>query len=178
MGNALKMCCIEPAYLDYLRQFDRKVSFDTTHNRKFIGVLFELEGQSYYAPLSSPKPRHKSISAQAPDIYKIKDGTLGVINLNNMIPVIHSAIISFDISEVQNIQYQTLLKKQMLEIRVNEDLIRKKALRLYKIVASGKQSKLNTRCCDFILLEQMSAKFGIVSPVTKQEIAITAEDED
>jgi len=36
--------------------------------------------------LASPKPKHININPKAIYIYKIKDGELGVVNINNMIP--------------------------------------------------------------------------------------------
>lgn len=177
MSKSIRMCGVKTAYLDYLRQFDNRVSFDTTQTRKFIGILFEVNGHAYYAPLSSPKPRHANISAKSPDIFKIQNGTLGVINLNNMIPIHSSAIIPINISTIQDIQYQQLLNKQLLEIRTEENTIKKKAHRLYRIVTSGKQPKLNARCCDFTLLEEMAVSFGVISPTAEQEIAVSHKDE-
>ncbi|BCJ87281.1 type III toxin-antitoxin system ToxN/AbiQ family toxin [Effusibacillus dendaii] len=137
-----------------------------------------MDGHSYCAPLSSPKPKHQHISDKAPDIIKIDDGKLGVINLNNMIPVLPSVIIPIDIASEPDQQYRQLLTKQMLFIRANEGLVKKKAKRLYQIVKSKKQPKLNNRCCYFSLLEQMSLQFGIVSPITAEEVASTNSEEE
>ena len=54
--------------------------------RPFVGVLFEIDGFEYFAPLSSPKPKHKNMKNTI-DFFKIKGGELGAINFNNMIPV-------------------------------------------------------------------------------------------
>ena len=40
----------------------------------------------YFAPLSSPKPKHKNMKNTL-DFFKIKNGELGAVNFNNMIPV-------------------------------------------------------------------------------------------
>lgn len=45
-----------------------------------------MKNLKIYAPLASPKPKHININPKAIDIYKIKDGELGVVNINNMIP--------------------------------------------------------------------------------------------
>ncbi|MBE5393811.1 type III toxin-antitoxin system ToxN/AbiQ family toxin [Brevibacillus agri] len=171
MSKTIKICGVQSAYLDYLRQFDKLVSEDPTQRRKFVGIILEVNDHSYCAPLSSPKPKHQRISDKAPDVVKIDDGKLGVINLNNMIPILPSAIIPIDIASESDPQYRQLLTKQMLFIRANEEFIKKKAKRLYQIIKSKKQPKLNDRCCDFLLLEQMTMRFGMVSPVTVEEVA-------
>lgn len=52
--------------------------------RKYIGVVFEINKFSYFAPLSSFKPKHKKMK-ESVDFIKIKD--YAVIDINNMIPV-------------------------------------------------------------------------------------------
>ena len=51
--------------------------------RPFVGVLLEINKCKYFAPLSSPKPKHIKMKNQV-DFYKIDSGKLGAINLNNM----------------------------------------------------------------------------------------------
>jgi protein AbiQ len=105
MSKTIRISGVQSVYLDYLRQFDRLVSEDPTQNRKFVGIILEVNGHSYCAPLSSPKPKHQSISDKAPDVVKIDEGRLGIINLNNMIPILPSAIIPIDIANVPDQQY-------------------------------------------------------------------------
>ena len=50
-------------------------------NFRLVKINYE-----YFAPLSSPKPKHQLIKRQI-DIVKINDGKYGVVNLNNMISV-------------------------------------------------------------------------------------------
>lgn len=171
MSTTIKICGVQTVYLDYLREFDRLVSKDPTQNRKFVGILLEVNDFSYYAPLSSPKPKHEFIADTAPDVIKIDRGRLGIINLNNMIPVLQPVIIPIHIVSEPDLRYRQLLTKQMLYVRKNEEAIKKKAKRLYQIVKSRKQPKLNARCCDFLLLEQMALQFGSISPEAAEEAA-------
>jgi protein AbiQ len=171
MSKSIKISGVQSVYLEYLRQYDGNVSRDPTQNRKFVGVILEIEGHNYLAPLSSPKEKHALIADKALDVYKLDGGTLGIVNLNNMIPVLKSTIIDIDIAKEKDNSYRNLLNKQVLFLRADEELIKKKAKKLYQIVNSGKQSKLNVRCCKYKLLEQMSLNFGIVLPTTIQEIA-------
>ncbi len=155
------LCGIENSYLTYLRAHDSTVSLDPTQNRKFIGVLFEINGFKYCAPLTSPKPKHARMSDKQPDIYKIDGGALGLINLNNMIPIFdEGVIIDIDIEQEKNAHYKALMKKQMIHLRKDEEPIKKKAKKLYSIVKSGKQPKLNDRCCKFLLLEGVASLYN------------------
>ena len=88
MSDKFKIVKIDYNYCDYLRKFDNKVCYNAgvKELRPFIGVLFQINSKEYYAPLSSPKNKHKVLKNKL-DLIKIDDGKLGVININNMIPV-------------------------------------------------------------------------------------------
>lgn len=176
MSNRIYICSINTDYLDYLRQFDDKVSEDKKQNRKFVGVLLEINEKKYYAPLSSPKSKHKSISDKALDIFKIDGGRLGVINLNNMIPVPDTAVIRLDIENEPDEKYKNLLRNQAKIIHSKHDDIKKKAKRLYGIVNSGSQPILNSRCCNYKLLESKILDFETVIKGTADEVAVAIED--
>jgi protein AbiQ len=160
MSNKIYLCSIKDHYIDYLREFDKTVLKNKNSKRKYIGVLFEIDDKNYYAPLASPKPKHLKISNKAPDIVKIDNGELGVINLNNMIPVPESEIINFNINNVEDEKYKNLLRDQVKYIQLNRKNIIKKAKRLYSIFNSGKHPLINARCCNFKLLERKCAQYS------------------
>ena len=56
-----KIVRVDSDYCDYLRKFDSKVIYNKRAKklRPFIGILFKIEKWKYFAPLSSPKPKHK-----------------------------------------------------------------------------------------------------------------------
>ena len=60
MYKSFKIVKVDSKYCDYLRQYDNKVSYNagTKDLRPFIGVLFMIDKCEYFAPLSSPKPKH------------------------------------------------------------------------------------------------------------------------
>lgn len=153
MSNGIYLCSITDDYIEYLRRFDKIVLKNKSGKRKYVGILFEIDDKKYYAPLASPKTKHLKISDNAPDIVKINNGKLGVINLNNMIPVPESEIISFNINDVKDKKYKNLLRDQAKYIKSNRKYIIKKAKRLYSIFNSGKHPIINARCCNFKLLE-------------------------
>ena len=74
-------------YLKYLGIYENKVSLKA--NRPFIGIVFKVNNKEYFAPLSSPKEKHKRMKTNI-DFFKIDKGKLGIINFNNMIPVINN----------------------------------------------------------------------------------------
>lgn len=79
---------VDPQYCDYLKQYDPCIPYtmDQKAIRPFVGIVFSLNGFQYYAPLTSPKPKHLHMKNQA-DFLKINRGEWGAINFNNMIPV-------------------------------------------------------------------------------------------
>lgn len=45
-------------YIAFLKQYDAKVPDNKNQQRPYVGVVLEIEGIKYYAPLSSPKIKH------------------------------------------------------------------------------------------------------------------------
>ena len=88
MIKNLQIIRVNTNYCDYLRKFDSRVAYNMNEKeiRPFIGILFKIEDCEYFAPLSSPKSKHKKMKNTI-DFLKIKNGELGAVNFNNMIPV-------------------------------------------------------------------------------------------
>ena len=59
----LKIVRVNSDYCDYLRKFDNKVAYNKNEKelRPFIGILFQIDTCKYFAPLSSPKLKHKNM---------------------------------------------------------------------------------------------------------------------
>lgn len=111
--------CVEPSYCDYLREYDPKVPYtmDKKSTRPFIGIVLNINGFDYFAPLTSPKPKHLKMKNQI-DFLKINNGIWGAINFNNMIPVPQCCLsrISMEIlpTDTQDeIAYKNLLMNQL-----------------------------------------------------------------
>ena len=47
--------------------------------RPYVGVVYTYNDLNYFAPLSSPKPKHLKMSEKAIDVFKIDKGNLGVL---------------------------------------------------------------------------------------------------
>ena len=75
--NSFKIVQVDYKYCDYLRQFDDKVPYNAGSKelRPFLGVLFKIDECEYFAPLSSPKPKHQ-ILKNTLDMLKINDGNI------------------------------------------------------------------------------------------------------
>ena len=162
-NKKLKFYTVTEEYMIYLKKYDEKVMDNrgVKNKRPYIGVLFEIDRKKYLAPLSSPKPKHLTMKNSL-DFVKINQGKFGVINLNNMFPVIEELIIEKNINLEEDNKYKELLVNQLdwCNKMENRDNIYRKAEKLYKEILNKKeQSRFWNRCCDFSLLEEKAIEF-------------------
>ena len=154
---------IDNKYIDFLSKFSEHLFHNAKitqkYTRKYIGILFEINGLKYFAPLSSFKSKHKRLS-ETVDFIKI--GDMAVINLNNMFPVIDGVFTLKNPAEESDAQYKTLLNNEIRIIRQKEEQIIANAKTVYnhKMMNDGK-SKLSQRCIDFKLLEEKCKKYKV-----------------
>lgn len=153
----MKLYNVANKYVDYLKNFDTKVPENKDSKRPFVGVIFTIDGNNFFAPLSSPKSKHLNMKNGA-DFHKINSGHQGAINFNNMIPIPNSELILMDIHAIPDENYRNLLNSQLKFINSNQDVLKKKAEKLYRLVESDNstltkhQLQIKQRCIDFILL--------------------------
>lgn len=123
-----------------------------------------VEGLMYFAPMSSPKPKHLTMK-NSMDFLKINDGEFGAINFNNMIPVCEGVYttIDFDYDNVTlNKKYIELLINQLFWLRRNVDIVCNKSRYLYNMYNSKRLPKsIMERCINFKLLEEYSVKYKL-----------------
>ena len=157
MYKKLKIVKIDPKYCNYRRKYDNKIPFNYGKKelRPFIGILFNIEKIEYFAPLSSPKAKHKIIKNTL-DILKINDGIYGVINFNNMIPVTKYNYEVFNLNNNNcDIPRFKLMRKQLRWLNANKNDIYAKSLLLYHLYINNKLPQyVKDRCCNFLLLEK------------------------
>lgn len=151
---------VDSKYCDFLRKYENKVPYNAGEKelRPFVGILFNIGNCEYFAPLSSPKPKHSRL-ANTLDLIKIDNGKLGVINFNNMIPVNKSNYNIIDLNEKTNDKNKSarilLLKNQLRWLNNNRVDIYEKSSNLYKkYVNNLLPINVRNRCCNFILLEE------------------------
>ena len=164
----LYLFTVDNNYLNYLRTFDDKVLFNHGIDRPYVGIILSLstpDGSiNYFAPLSSPKKKHKTMKNNI-DFIKIDSGNLGAINLNNMIPLVNGTYSKIDINSIKDKNYNILLSKQIRWIRSNKSNITSQAYSLHRKMAQDDSSlnsfelKVKSRCCNFSLLEDVANKY-------------------
>ncbi len=149
-----------------MRTFDSKVSYNEGYKelRPFIGALFKVNNCEYFAPLSSPKPKHKVLKNSI-DMIRIKEGVYGVINFNNMIPVTKNNYSIIDLSKDNkdniSIYRLELLKNQLRWLTRNREEIYKKSQLLYNLYKNDNlKSNVKNRCCNFLLLEEKCIEYN------------------
>ena len=150
--NRLKLYKVNAEFLDIIREIDPKVSL-LKERRPFLGILIKIETISYLAPLTSPKPKHKTMK-NLEDFIKIDSGNYGAINLNNMIPILEEKFEEININEEEDNTYKILLQNQLTWCNKNKEIIINKAAKLRsKKLSNTLRKELNDRVCDFQKLE-------------------------
>lgn len=162
----LKIVRVSSEYCDFLRKYDNKVAYNKFEKelRPFIGILFQIDTCEYFAPLSSPKEKHKSMKNTI-DFFKIKNGELGAVNFNNMIPVTKENYTLVDLHKetltLAELKYQKLLRDQLSWLNANYIQVKNKSFKLYNLYNLGKlPSNIKNRCCNFKLLEEKCLEYN------------------
>ena len=146
MKDKLVLVRVDTDYCNYLRRFDNKVPYNYNEKelRPFIGVLFNIGTLMYFAPLSSPKPKHQKLRMKL-DFFKIDNGKLGAINFNNMLPVTDKNIIKLDLDKEaltkSEEKYTKLLKEQLYWLNRNDEKLYGRSKKLYEKYANGTLAK-------------------------------------
>ena len=112
---------------------------------------------SYFAPLSSFKPKHKKLK-ESVDLIKIRN--IVVININNMVPVPNGEYHLVDIRGIKDQQYRYLLQAENREINRLRDRIIKNARIVYNHkIRNGISTALARRTNDFKQLEKKCKEY-------------------
>lgn len=165
----LNFYVIDENYITYLRQFDKHIAYNKNQMRPYIGVIVIVDNHYYFAPLFSPKPKHKTYKDNL-TFFKIVNAktknNLGIIRFSDMIPVPRECVYLLDIKN-KSYGYKRLLSEQYSYINKTENKkkIMEKANRLYTIVTKSDKSKTakfyKALSCNFKLLEEKSLKYKI-----------------
>lgn len=160
----MKFFIVSDRYISFLKQFDSKVPDNYNGTRPFIGIVIEIYGVEYIAPLSSPKPHLESINSSKPSAFKLyhrKNSSefLGVVNLNYMIPVLDAEVTLLDVDSLTDEKYKNLLKKQYEYIKIHKNEIATRADKLHDLVRNKKHAHFVAISCDFEALEKSFKSF-------------------
>ena len=123
MNKRLKIFEVKSEYIQYLSNYQKHLFLHTNEKgkRKYIGIVFQINGINFFAPLSSYKTKHVKMK-ESVDFIKIKD--YAVINLNNMIPVPNSQIVEIVYSHKIHNGDSTALAKRINDFELLEKLCR------------------------------------------------------
>lgn len=165
MRETLRIARIDTKYINYLKQFQEHIwnNDDKGNIRPYVGIVLELDGVKYYAPMTSPKAKNM-YWVETLTFIRIEDqGVLKcAVYLNNLIPVDDYVLVEFDINSEEP-GYATLLNLQQQELRKRADHICRNAAIIYnKVTKYGHEpqnAKLVKDCYDFKLLEQKLVEY-------------------
>lgn len=158
----LKIYYIDEGYINYLRQFDKNVAYNKNTTRPYIGIVYTYNNLNYFAPLSSPKSKHININPKAIDIYKIKDGELGVVNINNMIPTPIEELTEV-LPTVTDAKYKKMLEGQLTFLNNHKSELFKKINHFQNMFRKGHlNERILERCCNFLLLEEKFKEYNSI----------------
>lgn len=165
----MKLYTVTDAYISYLKTIDAKVPNNYSGARPYVGIIIEISGHKYLAPLTSYKSKQDKLNDNNPTIFKIHEkgnpaNKLGMIHLNNMIPVLDSEIKLIDLP-AQEEKYKKLLEFQIAYIKSEQDTLKKRAEKLHELVSIKNHAHYSTLSCDFNLLEAKYIKFSPTNSV-------------
>lgn len=179
MKDNLKLYYIDMKYVRELSNADDHVMSVSPQsgkeNRPFIGILTLVHNKKYCIPLTSSnkeKFKNKRTSVDCIRIFDdtIKDEngapvTIGILNVNNMIPVDKSFLKPIDIKiykdDAPHVKKRKIyLTKQLDWCQKNEHNILSHANKLYDLVVNHPEQNKNLtrRCCNFHKLEAVLEK--------------------
>lgn len=165
----LNFYIIDDNYINYLSQFDKHIAYNKNEKRPYIGVVILVRDHYYFAPLFSPKQKHKTYKDNLTFFKIINNKTkndLGIIRFSDMIPVPQECVYLLDIKN-KSYGYKRLLSEQYSYINMteNREKIKNKSEKLYNMVTKQGKSKVlkfyKGLSCDFKLLEEKSRMYKI-----------------
>ena len=163
----LKFYIIDDNYVSFLGQFDNHIAYNKNQARPYIGVIIIVKSSYYFAPLFSPKPKHKTYKDNLTFfriIHSKNKSELGIIRFSDMIPVPQECVYLLNLKD-KSYGYKRLLSEQYSYINKtdNRKKIIEKAEKLYNIVTSNSNSKMSkfykNLSCNFKLLQEKSLEY-------------------
>lgn len=153
----MQLVHVKNEYIEYLQKFSENVKYNKEEKRPYVGIVLKIGKNNYFAPLGSPKGKHLKMKSSI-DFIKIENGKLGIINLNNMIPVPKGFIKNISLINYDQ-KYKKLLLEQERWIIRNKKIITNKSEKLYKIIMEKKETVFHKRSNNFKLLEEKALEW-------------------
>lgn len=147
---------VDKEYVKFLQRHEGKIpniSYDT--NDKFVcGVLFDINGMKYFAPISSFTKQQKTNVL----IKSASGKIISSVRLSFMFPIPEQLVRVKDFSK-EEYRYKRLLMEELDFCNKNSHKIVKKALYIYQTVKNGSDALLKKICCDFDRLESVFSQY-------------------
>lgn len=165
--NKLNFYIINNNYIQYLSKFDAHIAYNKNETRPYIGIILIVNNHYYFAPMFSPKSKHKTYKNNLTffRMQSIKEkNELGIIRFSDMIPVPQQCVFVLDLED-KSYAYRRLLSEQYKCINKteNKQKILNKAEKIYTLVtgnSNGKTARFyRNLSCNFKLLEEKSLKY-------------------
>lgn len=160
-NEKLQLYHVKDEYVEYLRKHEKRVwtNSDKGYQRPYVGIVIEIDGHKYYAPLTSAKPKHEKWKDSLTNIrIEYKSELIAILCLNNMIPVSDKDVNQVDIKSYPDENYKNVLNKEMIGIRHKQEKIIKTARNLYNEIGRKDNpkpfiQKIRAICFDFQMLK-------------------------
>ena len=162
-----RMYTVDHAYIEYLSLFDDKVMHNKS-GRPYVGVVYEMNGFYYFAPLTSLKAR-KSLGKPIPKdnliFQSLEKGKYGGICIGNMVPVPEKCLQYFDFNKARSQSIKDALQNEYRSILKVWPKVKNNASQLYELSCktlselSSSERSIKSRCCNFKLLEQKCREY-------------------
>lgn len=165
MERKIYLYTISNSYINYLQQFDKKISLhNSAQGGVYVGAVLEISNDvSYFVPLTSyskkkeGKMKHRKQFVLSLHELGNSDNKLGYMLFNNMIPVPKTELQLIDLSD-QSIPKNRMMKLQQTYMRSIISGIESKSAVVYRKQINGDLYYVKW-CCDFTLLERRCIKF-------------------
>lgn len=174
----MKLYKVKMKYIRNLKNIDKTnnilsvSSQRNKHNRLFLGIVVMVDQHKYCIPLSSvdQKEKYDHISENI-TLRKIRDSdgkVIGILNINNMIPVREEYLMNFaiDILPTDNEKqknYKLLCRKELEWCNQHSKEITRLAQELHQIICSGRFFSKRKICPDYRALERECDKAKIIN---------------
>ena len=176
----LSLYLLDNNYITFLKKLghthveNNYANLNARQQKPYVGIVLNVNGQDFFAPLSSPKDKYEKVKDSNPTIFKIKapknQNLIGVVKLNNMIPAPSCAYKKLEIEKITDSKYKYLLQNQIKFMKVNLSSIKTKASIMYHLVVN-KGNKFYCRISnDFAKLEKDCEKYISNSVVNDEKL--------
>lgn len=153
----MKFYDIDENYVKFLQSIDRQIpNIHYGTNNKFVcGVVLEIGGVKYYAPIS-----HITKKFQTSMLIFDKGRVISSIRFSFMLPAYDEVLSEKDFKKIaeKDPNYANIISAEYDYCRHHKKEIYQKAEAVYKI-GCNKNHKLNFTCCDFKKLEAEYLKY-------------------